>query len=325
MGVGVDRPVGEKQVRLPVVALLAATLAGAATAQKNGAPEIALTFDDLPLHAPIPQGDSAESVGAGLAAALASAHVPAYGFVNAHWVEQQPATRSVLEGWQAAGLSLGNHGWSHQHLSQMTIPQFEEELTRDEPVLQDVAKGRDWHWFRYPFLDEGTDAAQRQAARDVLARHGYKIADVTMDFGDWQWTAPYARCRETHDDASIETLKRMYLAAAREAITHYRTLSKRLFGRDIPYVILLHESAFEARMAPQLIALFRTAGFRFVTLPEAESDPYYSDRLHPDLPPGPSGLDARASARGIGLPGRTDYGAKLAAICSQAGPTETTP
>lgn len=78
-------------------------------------------------------------------------------------------------------------------------------------------------------------------------------------------------------------------------------------------------------MAPQLIGLFRSAGFQFVSLAEAESDPYYRDRLHPELPPKPSGLDAAALARGIIGSQRTDYASQLAAICSSAGPTATTP
>lgn len=302
-------------MRMGRVVFLVAALASASIAHAAKPPEIALTFDDLPLHGPIPAGDTPQSVAAGVIAALTRAHVPAYGFVNAHWVADQPATLSVLEAWRAAGLPLGNHTWSHQHLSQMTIPQLEQEVARDEPVLRQLAGGTDWHWLRYPFLDEGKDAAQRQAERDVLARRGYKIADVTMDFGDWQWTAPYARCRAAHDEASIARLKQMYLAAAREAIPYYRGLSQRLLGRDIPYVILLHESAFEARMLPQLIGIFRSAGFRFVSLPVAESDPYYASRVHPELPARPAGLENLARARGVALPPRTDYGAQLAAIC----------
>lgn len=311
-------------MRFASPALIAAAIA-ISPAQSARAPEIALTFDDLPLHGPIPAGETPETVANGVITALTRAHVPAYGFVNAHWTVDQPGTMEVLKAWRAAGLPLGNHTWSHRHLSEMTIPEFEDEVARDEPVLQQLAGGTDWHWLRYPFLDEGKDAAQRDAARQVLAKRGYKIADVTMDFGDWQWTAPYARCRAAHDDGSIAELQQMYLAAAREAIPFYRGLSHQLYGRDIPYVILLHESAFEARMLPQLIEVFRSAGFRFVSLPAAESDPYYKDRVHPGLPAGPAGLVNHALAVGIKLPPHADYAAKLAGMCPVAGPTTTMP
>ena len=315
-------------MKLASTALLSVTIALASCAtpqaQTGRAPEIALTFDDLPLHGLIPAGETPETVGNGIIGALTRAHVPAYGFVNAHWVVDKPGTIAVLKAWRSAGLPLGNHTWSHRHLNEMTIPEFEQEVARDEPVLQQLSGGTDWHWLRYPFLDEGKNPAQRAAARQVLAARGYKIADVTMDFGDWQWTAPYARCRAAHDDASVAELEHMYLAAAQEAIGFYRGLSHQLYGRDIPYVVLLHESAFEARMVPQLIDLYRSTGFRFVSLPKAESDPFYKDRVHPIDAAVPEGLEGHALAQGMKLPARTDYGARLAAICP-AGPTATKP
>jgi peptidoglycan/xylan/chitin deacetylase (PgdA/CDA1 family) len=287
-------------------------------------PEIALTFDDLPLHGPIPAGETPQSVANHIISALTRARVPAYGFINAHWIVDQPGTLEVLNAWRGAGLPLGNHTWSHQHLSAMSIADFDQEVARNEPVLQKLAGNTDWHWLRFPFLDEGKDDTQRAAARQVLAARGYKIADVTMDFGDWQWTEPYARCLGTHENASLAKLEQMYLAAARENIDWYRGLSHQLYGRDIPYVILLHESAFEARMLPRLIALYRSAGFRFVSLPKAESDPFYADRVKPGLPMQPPGLVQHALAKGILLPPHTDYAARLAAICP-AAPTGTNP
>jgi peptidoglycan/xylan/chitin deacetylase (PgdA/CDA1 family) len=286
---------------------------------------VALTFDDLPVHGPFPAGDTPHSVASAIIATLKREHVPAYGFVNAHWTQEQPETLQILEDWSGAGLSLGNHGWAHRHLSELTVSDFEEELTRNEPVLRSFAGRSDWHWFRYPFLDEGKDAAERDAARQVLARRGYKIADVTMDFGDWQWTAPYARCRAANDQQAIAQLEAMYLAAAREAMPYSRNLSNQLYDRDIPYVILLHESAFEARMLPQLIALFRAAGFRFVRLPHAERDPYYRDRVQPQLSAGPAGLVDHALAAGLRLPDRTDYANKLAALCQSGAAAPTVP
>jgi peptidoglycan/xylan/chitin deacetylase (PgdA/CDA1 family) len=206
----------------------------------------------------------------------------------------------------------------------MNVADFEQEVARDEPILRQLAGATDWQWFRYPFLDEGKDAEQRKTARDVLARRGYKIAAVTMDFSDWAWTAPYARCSAANNQEAIARLEQMYLAAAREAIGYYRGLSHQLYARDIAYVILLHGSAFEARMLPRLIELYRQEGFRFVSLPEAERDPYYADQVQPGLRAQPQGLENKAIARGIPLPHRTDYSAELAAICP-GGPTATSP
>src|SRR4029079_19670194 len=130
-------------------------------------------------------------------------------------------------------------------------------------LLRPLSTG-DWRWFRYPFLDEGESAEKRSASREVLARHGYKVAAVTMDFSDWAWTGPYARCRDSRDDAAVKGLEDLYPQAARESIGYYRQLSRTLYGRDIPFVLLLHISAFEARMLPRVVKLYRHEGVCFL-------------------------------------------------------------
>ena len=145
-----------------------------------------------------------------------------------------------------------------------------------------------------------------------------------MDFSDWAWTAPFARCIAAKDKKAVAELERTYLQAASEGIAFARELSSKLYDRDIPYVVLLHESPFEARMLPRLIALYRSAGFGFVGLPDAERDPAYADQINPLLSAEPKGLEGKAIARGIALPSRTDFSARLAAICP-GGPTVSTP
>ena len=298
---------------VPLTIMMALTSCTAAAAAQPRL-QIAITLDDLPVHGPFPPGETPLSVGRGVIAALTKNHVPAYGMVNAHWVAEQPETLEPLKEWRAAGLLLASHTWSHRHLSEMTLDEFDQELARDEPLLAQLSGGTDWYWFRYPFLDEGKNDDQRAAARRILARRGYKIAAVTMDFGDWEWTAPYARCT-ANDRRSIQRLEQMYLSAAREGIGASRSMARALYGRDIPYVVLLHESAFEARMLPQLLQLYRSAGFRFVSLPDAEKDAAYADQVRPDLPAEAQGLGGKTSARGLPYPKVTDYSAELNAIC----------
>lgn len=295
-------------------------LGSCATPQPQGL-EVALTIDDLPVHGPYPPGETPQSVAAEVIAALSAAHAPAYGFINGHWTADRPDTHQVFTMWRSAGLSLGNHGWSHRHLSEMTPAEFEQELVRNEPILE---TGReDWHWFRYPFLDEGWKSPKRSAGREILAKHGYKIATVSMDFGDWMWTAPYARCKNAGDEPAVSKLEELYMQAARESIGYFRQVSHTAYGRDIPYVLLLHISPFEARMLPRLLKLYRDDGFRFVNLPDAEADPVYAGQVQPQLPADTKDMEGRAAALKP-LPPRTDFAPALASICP-IGPTASTP
>ena len=292
-------------------------LASCATVPPHSAqPELAITIDDLPVHGSYPPGVTPQQVGAEMIGALKAGGVTGvYGFVNGVKIDDDPATERVLDGWHAAGMMLGNHGWSHRHLSEMSLADFEHELVKNEAVLARSAGRSDWHWFRYPFLDEGKDSAQRAGARQVLASHGYRVAAVSMSFGDWQWTAPYARCVASHDSAAVAELERMYMAAAQENIDASRDAARKIFGRDIPYVLLMHVSAMSAHMMPRLLQLYRSAGFRFVSLPEAESDPAYRSYTDLSLPAPPSPQEM-ARAKGVTLMRPADYAARLDRMCA---------
>ena len=105
------------------------------------------------------------------------------------------------------------------------------------------------------------------------------------------------------------------MQSARESVTFDRTLSKALYGRDIPYVLLMHIGALDSYMLPELLEMYRKAGFRFVSIQQAERDPFYRSDVDPSLPAEPQNLEGRAAARGIKLPAQTDYAALLGKIC----------
>ena len=282
-------------------------------------PEIAITIDDLPVHAPFPPGVTPNQVNDQMIAALKAGGVPVIGFVNGIGAEQHPETIQALRDWRAAGFVLGNHTWSHPSLSKLTLAQFEDELTKNEPLLAPLDGNTDWRWFRYPFLDEGKDEAQNVAARKILAKHGYRIADVTTGWGDWAFTGAWARCHAAGNTAAVAELERMYMEAARESIPEARETAHALYGRDIPYVLLMHVSAMSAHMMPQVIRMYRDAGFRFVSIAQAESDPVYRADVDLSLPPRPS--DAQlAKEKGVKVPQQADLQPKLNAMCPETRP-----
>jgi peptidoglycan/xylan/chitin deacetylase (PgdA/CDA1 family) len=308
-----------------LASVLVLLLGACATVRDAPPPQIAITIDDLPVHGPFPPGVDANAVNAEMIASVRSAGVPGvYGFINGRSTETQPETRAVLEQWSSAGIVLANHGWAHRHLNQMSIVELEEEVRKNEPLLGPLGRGTDWRWFRYPFLDEGETPEKRAAARQVLDRRGYRVAAVSMDFSDWQWTAPYARCVAAGDTAAIAELERLYLKAAKANIAWSRNTAKRLYGRAIPHVLLLHVSAMSARMMPRLIGLYRDAGFRFISLPEAQRDSAY--RAYTDLSlPAPLSVWELAARKGVRLPQPRDHSSRLAAMCAGGGPTVPTP
>lgn len=278
--------------------------------------QIAFTWDDLPAHSALPQGETRIEIGRKLIAAMQAERMPpVYGFMNGVQLDREPDSAPMLKDWTYAGYLLGNHTWSHMNLNTMDLVDWEADLRKNEPLLDKYAEGNDWHWLRFPFLAEGDTPAKRADARAFLAAHGYRIAAVTMSFGDYMWNEPYARCVANNDTAAIAQLESSYLQAAAEDADFRRAMSKALFGHDIPYVLLMHVGAFDARMLPRLLKLYRDKGFAFITLPDAETDPFYATAIDPSLPEQPDSLEGAVKARGLTFPPRPQPTVDVNGLC----------
>jgi peptidoglycan-N-acetylglucosamine deacetylase len=278
--------------------------------------QMAVTIDDLPVHGALPAGMTRLEVAQSILATLKREKMPpVYGFVNGQRGEEDPSSLKVLTAWRAAGQPLGNHTWAHLDINKETAEQFEAEVLRNEPLLHTLMRKEDWHWLRYPYLHEGDTVEKRRAVRAWAFAHGYQIAQVNMDFEDYLWNEPYARCMDQHDEASIQKLHDSYLAVADQYYLLFRQLSQMVYGRDVKYVLLMHIGAFDARMLPELLALYRSKGVSFVSLPDAMSDPSYRD--DPDIgePSGGAFLELMMQKKRLKFPANSKPYQELAAMC----------
>lgn len=280
-------------------------------------PVVAITFDDLPAGGGLHPGYTRTGIATQLTNELRAAHLKGvYGFVNGDGVSDDPDMQQALRVWIAAGMNIGNHTFSHPALSSETAAEYEHNIAVNEPILRQYAGRRDWHWFRFPYLEEGATLQQRDDVRAWLDTHGYRIAEVTLNFNDDDWDDPYGRCLAKDDTASIAWLKQSFMENAAEFIRLGRETEQLAFGHEIPAVLLLHETSFTTLMLPSLLQLLHQEGFRFAPLPRVEGDPAY--RLNPNigLPNGDSFPDAFLDAQKKGYPSFTPEPAqKLDSVC----------
>jgi len=285
--------------------------------QPSGTARVALTFDDLPAHGPIPPGSSRAEIATKIISALRARHAPpVYGFINAADLKEHPDDEQVLRLWREAGFPLGNHAFTHMDLHANTVEAFEQDILANEPTLRRLMDDGDWHWFRYPYLREGDTAAKHRQVRDFLNAHDYRVAEVTLSFDDYAYNEPYARCLAKQDSASIDWLAKSYLTRAADSLTRGQGQARALFGHDISHVMLLHIGGFETIMLPRLLDLLQERGFTLVALDEAERDPDYA--MDPDVPGGWHGtlLDNLQLARHVTPPREPEsIFPKLAAVC----------
>jgi peptidoglycan/xylan/chitin deacetylase (PgdA/CDA1 family) len=286
--------------------LAASLLAPGAALAKEPRLKVALTFDDLPLNGAKPASKSREQIARDTVAVLKKHRIPpSFGFINARGLEQSTDGARALQVWIGSGNPLGNHTYSHRSLTKISAEEFEQEILRNEPVLELLTPPKaksDWHWLRYPFLHEGDTLEKRRAVREFLRANGYQVAQTTLDWEDYLWNSAHARCLDRGDTASIEWLRTSYLSEAERWIRVQRDFSRQVFGRDINHVMLLHLGSFSSTILPDLFALLGREGFEIVTLEEAQSDPIY--RSDPDIGAANGGTltELMMQAKGIAWP-----------------------
>lgn len=290
---------------------------GVSLARGQQREEVAITVDDLPTHGDLPPGVTRLEIVQRFLVAFKAKHLPpVYGFINAKRAEGDAAENDVLKAWVASGNFLGNHTAAHPNLTTTSVEEFEAGIAANEAPLRALMGQKDWHWFRYPFLHEGETLEKRHAIREYLREHGYRLAQVTLDFEDYAWNNPYARCLQKNDQRAIAWLKSSYISTAAEYIAMDQKVAQQVYGRSIKHVLLLHIGAFDSIMLPELLDFLQAQGFRFVSLEEAEADPAYQRDPDAALKYGGSLLDQFMDSQHLTYPPHADKPMdKLSAIC----------
>lgn len=242
--------------------------------------QVAITVDDLPAHGPAVPGLSGVEIHRALLSAFEAHSVPqVYGFVNAAKLDGAPELRAALEAWTAAGHPLANHTYSHLSLRKVGLRAYFRDIAANEPLLERMAlEGHRVPTFRYPFLLEGMSRADTVAIREHLDQRGYRIAPVTIDFFDWAFNPPYARCLAIGDRTAIKALRATFIDHAIEMLEWSDAAALDLYGRRIPHVLLLHAGAFDAEMIEPLLKAMEEHAVEWVSLDKALADPAYAER-----------------------------------------------
>ncbi len=251
---------------------------------------MAVTIDDLPAPvAGVPDNSPAalRALTERLLASLARHAVPAVGFVNEGklFLEGEPASaaaarREVLRLWLDAGLELGNHTYSHRSLNRLPLEEFETDVLRGEATIRRLLRerGRDLRFFRHPYLQVGLELEKRRAFEAFLREHAYTVAPVTIDNDDYVFAAVYADALRRGDRETAGRVAEAYPAYMETVFAFVEQVSRGLFGREIPQVLLIHSNALNADHFDALAAIARRRGYAFVPLAEALVDPAYLTR-----------------------------------------------
>jgi peptidoglycan/xylan/chitin deacetylase (PgdA/CDA1 family) len=296
--------------------LIAAT---AGFGSKRPMSEVAITVDDLPVMGPEVPGVTRMEIVREFVRVFEKYQVNGvYGFVNGVNVVDRPDNQAILRTWTAAGHPLGNHTYSHKDLGKVSFEEFSGDILVNEPVVSQYSLPGGGLFFRFPYLQEGETREKREKIRQFLLKKSYTTAEVTIDFEDWAWNEPFLRCTEKKDEDGLRKLGKLYLKAAETRLDEATDVGGKIRPNGgIKQILLLHLSAFNARMLDRLLESYREDGVKFISLQEALKDPIYQEDSGFTAQIGRAFLDQLADRKQIRVPRESEktFRAKLNDLC----------
>lgn len=274
----------------------------------SGAKEVAFTFDDPQVvDYPGASGSSAAEVDAMLRTALRDAGVKATLFVCGIRVDNA-AGKQLLQAWNDDGHVLANHSYSHLyfHSDKVTLAQFEADALKGENVISGYPRFQ--KIFRYPFFKEGDTIEKRDGMRWWLMQRGYRFGRATIDASDWAIDGRMRKRIALGPKADLAGYRDFYLEHIWARSRYYDELAQKVWGRPVRHTVLLHHRLLSALFLKDLVAMYRSKGWKIVDAEYAFADPIY-DQQPKILPAGESLVWALARERGLpGLryPGEDD-------------------
>jgi peptidoglycan/xylan/chitin deacetylase (PgdA/CDA1 family) len=258
---------------------------------------MALTFDDLPFVAvDEPYFPAAERRTRELLAVLRRHGASAIGFVNEGKLDAGGPLRNAREAllcqWIDAGMTLGNHTYSHASLNTLSIQAFENDIVRGEPTVKRLMASRAAGplFFRHPMTHTGDTKEKKDAIDAFLAGRGYRIAPHTIENSDFIFNIVYVRAQAKGDRALADRVRNAYFDLTLAATTFAENASMTLFARNIPQTLLLHANTLNAELLDTLLSRLETRGYRFITLEAAMADAAYATPDTAVSPRGPTWL-----------------------------------
>jgi peptidoglycan/xylan/chitin deacetylase (PgdA/CDA1 family) len=263
--------------------LISATLSLSAAAETGPAQRmVAMTFDDLPM---VNIGQEARPLAVAtetnrqILAALKRHQAPATGFVVETRIRAiGPGADRLLAAWNRGQFELANHGFSHADANALDLPAIEREIVQGEATIGPmVTKARrSLRFFRFPFNHLGDTPEKQAGALSLLRARGYQLAASTIDTSDYVFDDAFTRALREGDQDMQNRIKQAFLDHTAKQIVYYANLNRQALGYEPPAIMLLHVNRLNASTLDAQLALFRKAGYRFVSLAQAQADPAYA-------------------------------------------------
>jgi peptidoglycan/xylan/chitin deacetylase (PgdA/CDA1 family) len=289
---------------LRLFALVVTLLIGAGFAMGHGR-QVAITIDDLPRGGDGGPYDPAtvRAMTEKLLRPFREQRIPLIGFVNAgRHVSDSAELREILNLWLDAGADLGNHSYSHADINLVSLDAYTADIVRGEPAIRAAleARGKKLEFYRHPYLHAGKTADVKKRLQAFLDQHGYRVAPVTLDDGDYEFAALYS------NPEFRERVLHEYIPYMESVVAFFELRSAEVTGHEISQILLIHANQLNADLMPELLDMFRRRGYTFVTLDQALKDRAYQLPENYVGPGGFSWIHRWSMSKGMASKGEPD-------------------
>ena len=224
---------------------------------------IALTIDDLPFvsrYITQKQEGGTEIVDM-LLRHLLQNDVRVTGFVIG-----KNADEKLLGKWHSGGHLLANHTYSHLQLSNISSDEFEKDVIKNEKILAQFLENNTEKYFRFPYLDAGKTAEQRNAALDFLYQRSYTIAPVTLDSKDYIYNEYFTEAWQNDDVKTMQYAVNEYWEYTKMVIEFRERQAIHFYGKPVGLIMLIHANRINSHGLDRMITSIKAMGYEFVSL-----------------------------------------------------------
>lgn len=244
--------------------------------------KIAITVDDLPFVSER-HLDSTRKATNTLLENFKKNDIVVVGFVNEsklyHNLDEVNERIDLLELWLKYGNDLGNHTFSHPSLSNTSLKDYQTDFLKGEVVLQKLWSELDLsptRYFRYPYLNTGSDSLKRIGFEKFLNEQDYINIPVTVDNADWLYNAVYIHALKNDRLKDAERVGNLYVKHMCEMVDYFDKVSNDLVSRSAAQILLMHANQINADYFDQVIDYLKNEDYKFITVEEALMDDIYS-------------------------------------------------
>ncbi|MBI3544055.1 MAG: polysaccharide deacetylase family protein [Deltaproteobacteria bacterium] len=183
-------------------------------------------------------------------------------FVNPAFVtaEEWP----VLARWREAGFVFANHTARHKARSDSSESEFLGSVDEADSLLAGAARlgAPVARAFRYPNLDFGAKASDRETTCRRIRERGHAIWPVSFDSRDWSWSEKYHFASGAPEGSGSQRAKAIVAEAL--ATIDAQFASAPVFADGSALVLLIHSTRFTRDQLDTVLTRLERQGARWV-------------------------------------------------------------